>query len=195
MNGSEDITITGQRIYYTDKPELVIMDSEETPLMKRFSEIVTSNGGDILEIGFGMGISADFIYNSKIDSYTCIEIHPRIYQMALEWAKDKPNATILHGNWIDVIPKIQEKFDGIFMDTFEYTNYEKFESVCKSVAKYDCILSMFIPCGIHNKSMEIDLFEFQKLDYLQMKDNRFEIYYSFFNGSDFVKKSKPNKLI
>ena len=54
------------------------MDRSETSLMKRYSEIVTKNGGDILECGFGMGISADFIYNSNISSYTCIEINESV---------------------------------------------------------------------------------------------------------------------
>jgi len=78
-----DITITDDRIFYTNKPTVIVMDKVETPLMKRFAEIVTQNGGDILEVGFGMGISPDFIYNSNIKSYTCIEIHPKIYTILI----------------------------------------------------------------------------------------------------------------
>ncbi len=38
-----------------------IMMSWEHPVMKQHAEIVCKNGGDILEIGFGMGISAQYI--------------------------------------------------------------------------------------------------------------------------------------
>ena len=37
------------------------MDEWERPIMERVTEWVCSNGGDILELGFGMGISAELI--------------------------------------------------------------------------------------------------------------------------------------
>ena len=37
-----------------------VMMEWETGLMRRHAELVCENGGDILEIGFGMGISANF---------------------------------------------------------------------------------------------------------------------------------------
>ena len=36
-----------------EKGQEIMMDWE-TPLMKKHAEVVTENGGDILEIGFGM---------------------------------------------------------------------------------------------------------------------------------------------
>jgi spermidine synthase len=194
MNGTENITITSDRIFYTDKPNLIIMDSIETPLMKEFANIVTENGGDILEIGFGMGISADFIYNSNIKSYTCIEIHPSIYEKALEWSKDKSNVKIILGNWIDIIPTLNDKFDGIFMDTFEFSNYEKFESYCKNIANDNCVLSIF-GNNMHSKSYETKLFNFEIVDYLEMNTNTFNINYSYFKNGSFSKKTKSSKLI
>ena len=131
----KNITINPDRIFNTDDPNEIIMDVIETPLMEKFAEIVTRNGGDILEIGFGMGISANYIYNSQILNYTCIEIHPEIYERALEWAKDKPNVKIILGDWFDIIPRLTDKFDGIFMDTFEFSNYRNFEDYCKTIAK------------------------------------------------------------
>lgn len=188
------ITITSDRIFYTNKPNVIVMDRVETPLMKRFAEIITQNGGDILEVGFGMGISADFIYNANINSYTCIEIHPEIYKKALEWSKDKSNVTILLGDWINIIPTLNRKYDGIFMDTFEYSNYEKFESYCESISNDGCILSIF-GHTTNNKSAEVEEFEFEKVDYLYMKSNIFNIYYSYFKNGKFSKQSKSNKLL
>jgi hypothetical protein len=189
-----NITITNDRIFYTNKPTTIVMDRVEAPLMKRFAEIVTQNGGDILEVGFGMGISADFIYNSNINSYTCIEIHPIIYQNALEWAKDKSNVTIILGDWIDIIPTLPKKYDGIFMDTFEFSNYNMFESYCEKIANEMCILSIF-GNTTNNKSAEVEQFKFEKVDYLYMKSNIFNIYYSYFKNGKFSKQSKSNKLL
>ena len=39
-----------------DENEKEIMMEWETPIMKEHAKIVTENSGDILEIGFGMGI-------------------------------------------------------------------------------------------------------------------------------------------
>ena len=55
---------------YTDKSLIhnnhIVMHEWETDMMKRHAEIVCENGGDILEIGFGMGISSDFIQKQDI---------------------------------------------------------------------------------------------------------------------------------
>jgi spermidine synthase len=189
-----DITITDDRIFYTNKPTVIVMDKVETPLMKRFAEIVTQNGGDILEVGFGMGISADFIYNSNIKSYTCIEIHPKIYEKALNWAEGKSNVKIILGDWIEIIPTLNIKYDGIFMDTYEFSNYNVFENYCELISNDGCILSIF-GHTTNNKSAEVEEFEFEKIDYLYMKSNIFNIYYSYFKNGKFSKQSKSNKLL
>lgn len=193
---SKNITITSERIYDTNNPNLVIMDVIETPLMQKFSEIVTKNGGDILEVGFGMGISANFIYNSKIDSYTCIEIHPEIYKNALEWAKDKQNVNIILGDWVDIIPTLTNKFDGIFMDTFEFNNYQKFEEYCKNISNIGCVLSIFDYTTQNNKSLEFETVEMvNKIDYFKNDNKIINLYYTYFNGESFCRRTKPTSLL
>ena len=46
-----------------------MMDWEDG-LMKKHADYVCSNGGDILEIGFGMGISANYIQQNNPASHT-----------------------------------------------------------------------------------------------------------------------------
>ena len=43
-------------------------------LHRKYAEVICKNGGDILEIGFGMGISATHIQSYDINSHTSIEI-------------------------------------------------------------------------------------------------------------------------
>ena len=56
-------------------PELQIevMMSWEDSLMKRHAEVVCENGGDVLEIGFGMGIAANYIQELNPSSHTIVE--------------------------------------------------------------------------------------------------------------------------
>ena len=65
-----------------------VMSAWEEPIMVKHAEIVTKNGGDILEFGFGMGISATHIQSHDINSHTIIEINDDVYERLLEWAKD-----------------------------------------------------------------------------------------------------------
>ena len=97
--------------------ELEVMMDWEASIMERSAEFVCENGGDILEIGFGMGIASDYIQSHSPTSHTIIELHPQLAEKAREWATGKSNVTIVEGDWIDVISTLG-KFDGIFYDTY-----------------------------------------------------------------------------
>ena len=107
--------------------EIPVMMDWEDSLMSASAAYVTQNGGDILEIGFGMGISAGYIHSHSIDSHTIVENHPDIIPKAIEWASNKSNVTIISQSWYDVKDSLG-KFDGVFYDTFEDENYKDFSS-------------------------------------------------------------------
>ena len=65
---NDKITISGSNID-------VMMDWEH-PIMSASAAYVTEDGGDILEIGFGMGIASGYIQSHSISSHTIIENHP-----------------------------------------------------------------------------------------------------------------------
>jgi SAM-dependent methyltransferase len=115
------LIIEKDKIYYIDpngNEQQVMMRWEES-LMQHHVDVLPVEGGDILEIGFGMGISADMIMKRNPASYTVVEIHPQIIEIAKEWAKGKPNVTIIEGNWLDVLGEIGKKrYDGILFDTY-----------------------------------------------------------------------------
>ena len=94
-----------------DERNREIMMDWETPIMKEHAKVVTENGGDILEIGFGMGICSNFIQQANINSHTIIEINDEIFEKLLEWAKDKPNVIPIKGDWFNSIP--DKKYNGI----------------------------------------------------------------------------------
>ena len=101
----EDIKIVGE-----DGVE-VMMDWEDN-IMKQSAEYICESKGDILEIGFGMGICADYIQAQGVNSHTIIEIHPQIIEKLNAWASDKSNVTIIEGDWNSV--NGLSSYDGIF---------------------------------------------------------------------------------
>tara|TARA_R100000935_G_C2722422_1_gene118517 strand:+ start:60 stop:614 length:555 start_codon:yes stop_codon:yes gene_type:complete len=111
----KDLTFNSTNIA-TDLDEFVMMDWEDT-IMAASAEYICSNGGDILEIGFGMGISANYIQSYTINSHTIIENHPAMIIKANAWAADKPNVTIIEGSWLGVKNTLST-YDGLFMDTY-----------------------------------------------------------------------------
>ena len=140
---------------------------------KEVLDLMSSPQKNILDVGYGWGVTSNYFYNRGVNSLTIIEIREDIYNKALKWSLDKPNVTVIHGDWIDIIPTLNEKFDGIYMDTFcpedetfdinkseeeqkkmldfffekpsteEWNKYISFEDYCKTIANEGCILSIY----------------------------------------------------
>lgn len=128
------------RADYLDKPadyiggELLvggmeIMQDWEHPLMKALAVEAARSGGHVLEVGFGMGISATYLIEAGCASYTAIEPHAGVIKVFDEWAKDQPvPVRVVEGFWEDVIDDLGE-FDGILFDTYPVSEEEWQEKV------------------------------------------------------------------
>eukprot|EP00754_Rhynchopus_humris_P044857 Rhum_TRINITY_DN4437_c0_g2::Rhum_TRINITY_DN4437_c0_g2_i1::g.14219::m.14219/K18477/RMT2; type IV protein arginine methyltransferase len=101
-----------------DENRGVMMQWEE-PLMDLHAERLCASGGDVLNVGFGMGYVDTAIQRHSPKSHTIIEAHPQVYQKMIAdgWDK-KPNVRIVFGKWQDVIGDLGP-FDGVFFDTFD----------------------------------------------------------------------------
>ena len=121
----DKITISGSNIN-------VMMDWEH-PIMSASAAYVTQGGGDILEIGFGMGISAGYIQSHSISSHTIIENHPQVIEKLETWANGKSNITIVSQSWQQVTQSLGT-FDGIFFDDFG-GEYEDISSSLQHLTK------------------------------------------------------------
>ena len=133
------------KIYYKDANDSIdmeVMMDWEDAIMKKSADYICQNGGDILEIGFGMGISANYIQANSINSHTIVENHPQIIERAKVWASDKPNVTIIENDWNTVKDKRRKiclaTYDGIFYDTFGDDNMDKFKSSLTNLANAGC---------------------------------------------------------
>lgn len=99
-----------------DQDGFCVMHKWETPMMKAHVDLICSSDIDVLEFGFGMGISANFIQEYRPNRHTICESHPDILVKLREWAKDRPSVNIIEGYWIDNV-NLFEKYDAIFYDT------------------------------------------------------------------------------
>lgn len=115
MTKGQSLIIKEDKISLSNNPNIYVMMEWERPLMKRHAEVVCQDGGNILEIGFGLGISAGYIQQQNIQSHTIVEVHDDMYQKLLEWSKDKPNVIPIKGDWFEIGDQLG-KYDGIFYD-------------------------------------------------------------------------------
>jgi len=173
------LTFESDKIYYEDSGmTLEVMMDWEDDIMKASADYVCDNGGDILEIGFGMGISAGYIQSNNINSHTIIENHPQIIEKAKAWAEDKPNVTIIEGDWYDVKSSLST-YDGVFYDTYGEEDWGKFSqelsSLVKSGAKVTWWNNNPSATTIHN----IDNVVYKEIEVTPIKNSYFNssIYY------------------
>ena len=205
MDGTEELVISDNVIKFsTDDEHNAVMHIGEKYLMDKLAEIVTKNGGDILEIGFGMNLSANAIQsNPNVTSHTIIEIHPVQYKKALEWAKlQKIKTTIILGDWIDVLPLSNMKFDGVFHDTHKDPNIPIFLDYIVDNCKKDTIVGFFefpkFDLRLNGYRVKIPEDDYQTIPYknnINYKDNQFELKYTTFDGTQFKADNKIKSLL
>jgi len=125
-----------------------VMMGWERPIMKASADIVCENGGNILNIGFGLGIIDSYIQNKKIKSHTIIECHPDVLKRMrqLGWY-EKNNVTIIEGFWQNHIDLISG-FDGVYFDTWKEQDMYVFLKKVHNIMNKNGILSFFNPCEI-----------------------------------------------
>lgn len=106
-----------------------IMEDWQIPLMQEMVNAVTETKGDILEIGFGRGISSDMIQDKNVKSHTIVECNEYIIEKYEQWLENYEGKTIhiIKGLWQDKTDEFKE-YDGIFFHTYplneeEYLNY------------------------------------------------------------------------
>lgn len=103
-----------------------VMEDWETPYMEELAKIATSHGGTVLEVGFGMGISAGFIQKGNISKHIVIEANQEVAEKARLFAKDAPRPVqVLEGLWEEVIDEVPDNsLDGILFDTYPLSELE-----------------------------------------------------------------------
>ena len=112
-----------------------IMEDWQTPMMKTMAEIVARGHGDVLEIGFGRGVSSTMIQELGVRRHTIVEMNPHcIANYFQPWIKKHRDASIelVEGRWQDVMDQL-DTYDGVFFHAFPMSAQEFVEFVAESV--------------------------------------------------------------
>lgn len=111
----DELIIAGQQV----------MQAWEANLMEAMADITARSHGDVLEIGFGMGISASMIQERGVASHTIIELNDDVLARAQEWRSAIPDADIriVGGSWQDTIASLG-KFDAVLYDVYPASDLE-----------------------------------------------------------------------
>lgn len=97
-----------------------VMMKWETPVMELHAAQMCEAGGDVMNVGFGLGIIDTAISERKPRSHTIIEAHPQVHERMIAggWC-DRPGVSVKLGRWQDVLPTLSDaSFDAIFFDTY-----------------------------------------------------------------------------
>ena len=104
-----------------------VMEDWEKPYMTELATIATRNGGNVLEIGFGLGLSASCIQKKDVYRHYIVEANYDVFLQLLEFSKSASSKVIpIFGFWQDIVPQLQsDSFDGILYDPYP-TNYDEY---------------------------------------------------------------------
>lgn len=96
-----------------------VMQTWEEPLMRALAEAVTVPGGSVLEIGFGLGLSAGFVQERGPGRHVIVEANPDTAAVGRQWARVQPRrgVEIVTGRWQDALAGLG-RFDGVLFDTY-----------------------------------------------------------------------------
>jgi protein arginine N-methyltransferase 2 len=142
---------TAGKMTLLDANDDAVMMGWEGPLMDLHAQLMCKRGGDVLNVGFGLGLIDDAIQklaaegDMRITSHTIIEAHPDVFAKMKELGWDKkPGVKIVFGRWQDVIGNLGP-FDGIFFDTFgeHYAEMETFHKYLPRILKHEGVYSFF----------------------------------------------------
>jgi hypothetical protein len=107
-----------------------VMQDWERPYMKAMADVVSATHGDVLEVGFGMGISASYIQATHVRSHTIIECNVDVMDRCRSWRREYLDRDIrlISGRWQDIVGDLGT-FDSILFDTYPMSETEFDEHV------------------------------------------------------------------
>lgn len=111
-----------------------IMEDWQVPVMQAMAGIVAARHGDVLEVGFGRGVSASLIQAAGVRSHTIIECNDHVVERFHRWREEYADRDIrlIHARWQDAGDRLGE-YDGIFFHTYPLNEQEYADHVVRSV--------------------------------------------------------------
>jgi guanidinoacetate N-methyltransferase len=112
---SADISISEQGLLIEHQQ---VMQAWERPLMTRMARGICTVGASVLEIGFGLGISAREIQSMRPRRHVIVEANPAVAEIARRWQTElKADIEIIESRWENA-DFGHETFDGVLFDAY-----------------------------------------------------------------------------
>jgi len=133
VRGVDELVFLGDRTR-AELRDQEIMEDWQIPIMKAMAGCVSAGGGDVLEIGFGRGISATFVQDGGVRSHTIVECNDDVVRRFWDWRAgyEDRDIRLIHDKWQNVLTDL-ESFDGILFHTYPLDENEYMEYAASSV--------------------------------------------------------------
>mmetsp|Transcript_7069 Transcript_7069/g.20078 ORF Transcript_7069/g.20078 Transcript_7069/m.20078 type:complete len:457 (+) Transcript_7069:113-1483(+) len=114
----------GLRFRTTEEGEEELADAEghllttsfdKAEIVKAAEELMVFEGAAVLEIGFGLGYSAEAIQQRRPSSHVIVECSGVVLERLRKWAEGRPGVVVVEGTWQACLPRLGA-FDCIFWD-------------------------------------------------------------------------------
>ena len=158
-----DLTFDDNGIYWVnpeDNETWQVMMKWEEPIMQKMADLCVSEGDDVLEIGFGMGILSDMIQAKKPKSHTIIECHKDVIPKLKTWAEGKSNVNIVEGKWFSEVDNLG-KYDSILHDTYGDDDRYNFSWFACQVANFNNTKVSWWNCRSQGKDTTLGFDDYQ----------------------------------
>lgn len=132
-----DIDEEGREILLKEGKFQVMMEWEK-PYMQACVDALRPFG-HVLEIGFGLGYSAEAIQRYKPVSHTIIECDAEVVQRARAFAAEHPGVVIVESTWQQALDQLGI-FDCVFFDDYPLESEEQMERQQKESSEADALL-------------------------------------------------------
>lgn len=116
----EPVAVNGRGMWFRGLP---VMETWEKPHIEAYIQRVLSEvkPRTVLEIGYGLGYTAQAIQDYGVDTHWIVEAHPIVLDRLKLWARSRPTVVVIDGFVEDVT--LPQSVDLIFDDRHDMTNY------------------------------------------------------------------------
>lgn len=112
----EKAVYTGGKLQIAGHP---VMEDWEDNYMKALADVAAGRGGRVLELGYGMGISASYVQRHDVTEHVIVEANAEVHERLCAFARSHPRVTPQFGFWQDLVETMPAaSFDGILFDTY-----------------------------------------------------------------------------
>jgi len=205
----ENVVLSKDTLRIDDQP---VMESWEKPYMEKLADLAAEGGGDILEIGFGLGLSGKHVQTHKnVLTHTIIEANDKVFESLQEFAKaeeaaGRPKVVPEKGLWVDALERLKasgSRYDAILYDPYPQNESEQhlhqflFMNAAKDLLKPG---GRFVYCNLTSigklkESYETweELWTKSQVPYLTVKLCGFDPKKTTYSLFDFSEQDKQNR--